>query len=34
MFRDLRAGQGQTFGQVDVARAWLAPSPDAMAGSG
>jgi carboxymethylenebutenolidase len=27
MFRGLRAGQGQTFGQVDAARAWLASEP-------
>jgi len=32
MFRDLRAGQGQTVGQVDAARAWLPASPDATAG--
>jgi len=27
MFRDLRAGQGQTFDQVDAAREWLASEP-------
>jgi carboxymethylenebutenolidase len=27
MFRDLRTGQGQTFDQVDAARAWLASEP-------
>ncbi len=27
MFRDLRAGQGQTFGQVDAARTWPAGQP-------
>ena len=34
MFRDLRAGRGQTFDQVDAARAWVGASLDAMAGSG
>ncbi|MGP0026685.1 MAG: dienelactone hydrolase family protein [Streptosporangiaceae bacterium] len=28
MFRELRAGRGQTFGQIDAARAWLAGQPD------
>jgi carboxymethylenebutenolidase len=27
MFRELRAGRGQTFGQIDAARAWLAGQP-------
>jgi len=27
MFRDLRAGQGQTFDQIDAAQAWLASQP-------
>ena len=27
MFRELRSGRGQTFGQIDAARAWLAGQP-------
>jgi len=34
MFRDLRAGRGQTFGQVDAAGAWLAGQPGCDGGLG